>query len=109
MQKPLVTYFLLLGITFIFYPDGIGVVYRNGLAEHVTVVFPQRDSNERPDLDKKVVTVFSSSGKVSMVNDAEFRKLFPFAHRKNPDWTILPNMGFNEWAMNSTDTPHQTK
>ena len=53
MQKLLVTYFLLLGITFIFYPDGIGVAYRNSLAEHVTGVFPQREANTPPRFGPK--------------------------------------------------------
>jgi hypothetical protein len=94
MPKLLVTYLLLFGITFIFYPDGIGVAYRNDLSEHVTVVFPQRQSEAPLDL-----TVFSSSGEVSMVNDSEFRRLFPYAHKKDPDWTILPNMGLDKWVM----------
>ena len=99
MQKLLVTYLLVLGITFIFYPDGIGVAYKNDLSEHVTVVFPQRQSEAPLDLDQKVITVFSSSGEVSMVNDSEFRRLFPYAHKKDPDWTILPNMGLDKWVM----------
>jgi hypothetical protein len=98
MQKLVVTYVLLLGITFIFYPDGIGVAYRNALAEHVTVVFPQREAGRPVDLTKKVITVFSSSGEVSMVNDSEFRRLFPYAHQRNPDWAILPNMAVKKWV-----------
>ena len=98
MQKLVVTYLLLVGITFIFYPDGIGVAYRNPLAEHVTVVFPQREAGGPVDLTKKVITVFSSSGEVSMVNDSEFRSLFPDAHQRNPDWAILPNMAVKKWV-----------
>jgi hypothetical protein len=99
MGKLLVTYLLVLGITFIFYPDGIGVAYRNDLSEHVTVVFPQREGKKPLNLDQKIITVFSSSGEVNTVNDAEFRKLFPYAHQKNPDWAIMPNMGLDKWVM----------
>jgi hypothetical protein len=99
VRKLVVTYLLGLGITFVFYPDGIGVAYRNDLSEHVTVVFPQREAETSLDIDQRVITVFSSSGEVNMVNDAEFRRFFPSAHQKDPDWIILPNMGINERGM----------